>query len=323
MAFRLRILTTGLCLHAIRSTGEIAVLMPDARFKGKNTVGTHIDGTPTAPHAGHLLVDLAHLVPGFASRPNDPCARDDNGPLFEVLYRLDCEALRFSLGDPKEVGVRDVDTVRLPNASDFAPPLRLRGDVLDEGAPRPADGMLLFRTWLRGGYAAHCPPDDPAAPREYWSIDGRLKAPGAPPFVDRFAGGIMWTRDVTDEEIEGNDKSLLTLTLDRFDKTRTITVPLRPVDVDGRPTITLKLANLCAENPLEWEELRIRGVLLEDSDFKWMYRLLEPPNGFDKWGDFLQGQVLPAPRMQSQPKTGMEFITNPPGDCSPMLIRVQ
>ena len=53
---------------------------------------------------------------------------------------------------------------------------------------------------------------------------------------------------------------------------------LKPASKDN--IVRLKVANLCAENPLEWPELDLRTLKAKrDDDFKWMYRLLKPEVG--------------------------------------------
>jgi hypothetical protein len=48
--------------------------------------------------------------------------------------------------------------------------------------------------------------------------------------------------------------------------------------LEGQPVIDLKIANLCAHDPLEWSVFPERPVE-HDVDFKWLYRLLQYNDG--------------------------------------------
>ena len=333
MSFKLEVQFTGLCLHVQHrddengTRPEVAVLLPDARFRGD--AKRHPDRTPAVPHVGYLRLDLANVVPELAAtsfppdeRPRD--ARDmPDGPHFEVVYRLGDMADRLTGGQTLDFGLPDdayaksmtVDT-KLPSFDDIAPAHKVRADLFTklgganvaEDTPSP----LLLRTLLRGGKLV---PSEDGVSLDLWSIDPFLRGVpgGAPqdPIVGCFPGAVTWTRDV--------DASSLTLTFRKFDGTVTARLPLQPRNGE----IKLKIANLCADNPLEWNELELRTAAIEDSDFKWFYQLLDPTA--TSWKQFLEQRALnavtvaggakgdpppivprqlPAPRLVTQPTEG-------------------
>jgi hypothetical protein len=322
MAFFLRVHFTGLCLFVIDpDTERVAVLMPDARqpVQGDPLSGTphktHRDNAPAVPHAGYLRADLASMqlthqsMARIQSRTLDPCDPLDPGPEVEVVCRLDRHVL--DLGIPGDDAVTlDPNMGNVPNATEFAPVLQPIAGLFSATPPRE----LLFRTILHGGTLVACPGP------EKWTVDSRLNG-NAAPLVVNMPGGASWVREVTDAELAEmnrgeSDPDVLRVTLRAFDGTPKVVLPLRPVDSPHGRLIDLKLANLCAENPLEWNELEIRRVILEDADFKWMYRLLEPPQP-QSWDDLLGDQVLPAPRLVTQPRRAS---VGDPMDCGQMRV---
>jgi hypothetical protein len=73
---------------------------------------------------------------------------------------------------------------------------------------------------------------------------------------------------------------------------------------DGTLALTLKIACLCCENPLEWKELEKREVTDKDLDFKWLYRTMRPPQG-TTYGDMLgEDGELPVPILIDQDRGG-------------------
>jgi hypothetical protein len=109
-------------------------------------------------------------------------------------------------------------------------------------------------------------------------------------YTDQFAGYSVWTRQV--------DAADLTVTIRKFNGDFVAAIPLKPVPVrdqkgEVRDRITIKIANLCAHNALEWREYRRRTVVDKDVDFKWLYRLLEPTDG--NYQTRLAGAELPVP----------------------------
>jgi hypothetical protein len=73
--------------------------------------------------------------------------------------------------------------------------------------------------------------------------------------------------------------------------------------------VSVKIANLCAVNPLEWDEMEQRSTDGPDNDFKWLYQLFRPKNGIS-WDDYLKDKTLPAPK-----RIGKLVSTN--NDCMP------
>jgi hypothetical protein len=69
------------------------------------------------------------------------------------------------------------------------------------------------------------------------------------------------------------------------------------------PFIELKLANLCADNPLEWDEFAGHMIRSADVDFKWLYRLLELKPAFP--AERYLEHFLPHPKPVGADKQGM------------------
>ena len=252
-SFELRVQFSGVCLYARHPQQRtITVVMPDAR--GRDVL-KHIDQSEAEPHVGYLRFDLANLdthVQGAQSEAID-------SPAYEVVHRFDREQVELDVGGaPAPVGGEP----GVPDFDDFAPVLEVSPDVLE---PRPPETVLMRMT-LSGGTI------DPLLDDDKWTIPRPL-APNSPggtrsaPSESAFGGVVEWTR-----EVHGNG---LTIRLRRFKDGRTVTIPLRPTTLPGDvPAIAVKIANLCAKNPLEWEELPERLVTNEDADFRWLYKLL-------------------------------------------------
>lgn len=266
MAFILRVQFTGLCVHVQHPTRpEVAVLMPDARALDP-TNGMHLDFEPAVPHVGFLRFDLANLVAIGDRDAYGPRGWDAPGvsnPTFEVVRRVERKALDFGLGAATRMSVEN----DLPDQRAFAPILSPIDGLFDT----PATAALLFRTVLRGGRVEST--DDPRGIT--WQIDGRVTGAPSGTVEGTFPSLVTWTREV--------DAESLTLTLADLDGSgETSCIRLHPIPDPHRvPTISLKLSNLCGENPLEWPEYRTRDVV-EDRDFKWLYRLFRPtrPGGW-------------------------------------------
>jgi hypothetical protein len=83
---------------------------------------------------------------------------------------------------------------------------------------------------------------------------------------------VQWTI-----ELDGTPAARLT------GRAGAVIIPLVPTRTDGdRPNVTIKIANLCCENPIEWPELRdvtpATGPY-PDRDFRYNYTyLVRPPN---------------------------------------------
>ena len=289
MAFTLEVQFTGLCLHVKHPTRPaVAVLMPDGRLNGP-APGQQRDDTPNVPHVGYLRVDLANvpLADGAATLPRGhregPDGTDD-GPFFEVVYRLARQQLDFGLPPVAAGAPGGQDT---PDVAPLGTALRLLPDLFKPKVE--PDTFLLFRTVLHGGAFAVSPDVNQ---NEKWMLDGRFNEGDTAPIVRNFPGAITWTREVDDQDD-------LDLTISNFDDTAPVRLRLQPVDgPDGNRVIRLKIANLCSDNPLEWEDFQLHGVTGEDSDFKWLYWLFEPASG--TWSDLLGEFVLPAPRLMTR-----------------------
>ncbi len=69
--------------------------------------------------------------------------------------------------------------------------------------------------------------------------------------------------------------------------------------------VTMKVGNLCAFNPLDWDDLPVQKVPTTDMDFKWVYQLLRTRG----MGSVIPTNTkLPAPDLLpvSGPETGEE-----------------
>ena len=137
----------------------------------------------------------------------------------------------------------------------------------------------LVRTLLKGGTFS------PASKKEHWVFEDTLNR--GTEYGDHFPNVVLWERHI---EAEG-----LTVTLSSFDGAGKSQIGLTPSDDgSGKPSIVIKIANLCSVNPLEWPELIIHEVVRADKDFKWMYRLAEQAG--TRLSDLLQpDEQLPIP----------------------------
>jgi len=277
MAFKLEVRFSGLCLYVMHPTrDDAAVLLPDARLNGslQGAGAKHLDGTPAVPHVGYMSIDLAHL--GF-SPPKRPMFNNGvRGGQFDAIYRFDQQQLDFGLASASQK--RKVNEI--PNFKEFASSLKLRSDLFASAVASP----LLLRTMLTGGKIE---PSSDVDLKDRFMMSTRLNK-GKPSSIEQSSpGSTTWTRDV---EADG-----LTITVTDFDgQSNPLKLPLKPI-VDGADrVIRIHIANLCSENPLEWDQFKIRGLASgEDSDFKWYYRLFEPVSGtFDT---LLDKFFLPAP----------------------------
>ncbi|HKG90861.1 MAG TPA: hypothetical protein VKA84_03145 [Gemmatimonadaceae bacterium] len=296
MPFTLRVQFTGLCLHVAHEDAgrpEVAVLMPDGR-KNPGEMLLHEDTTTAVPHVGYLRVNLANVKladgatihPGPRPGPNGT----DDGPPFELVYRFSRQTMDLGLSpqrdpNPGSIGLPDVQRLA-PNV------LRLRGDLFTSNVT----SRLLFRTVLHGGSFTS---GDQGS--DTWSIDGRLISPDAPPITGQFSGDVTWSRQVDDTEEHAAEE--LTIKICDFDGKNEVLLPLCAIGPENARVIELKLANLCSDNPLEWAGYDVPPIPTEDSDFKWLYQLLEPKDG--TWSQLLNGLVLPVPRRLSQPDDGL------------------
>jgi len=283
MSFELRVEFAGLCLYAVHSDGNrAAVVLPDAR---KSATPVHADGERGEPHAGYLRFDLANLdLPGMgagelqvpAGEVADQTA-DSGDPLYEVVHRLGHKRIDFGLAaaTPAPLAVN----LALPHVNQFADQLAPVAGVF--GAAPPPNGVLA-RAVVHGGTLTGT-----SSTGKTWSLASVLHSQSlAQPHGGAFAGFALWKRQL--------DLPGLTVTVSNFDGSSPIRIPLKPIRQGSRDVISLKVANLCAHNPLEWSEFSLHEVVSHDLDFKWIYRLLAPKQGTYKTA--LAGAELPFPR---------------------------
>jgi hypothetical protein len=121
----------------------------------------------------------------------------------------------------------------------------------------PPPDVLMWTKLTGGSFTAHSAGSN-------WKING-----GRGLYQGQFANYVVWTKRIT-------GTNSLPLTITSFEKPA-MPEPI-PVTLTQRDRhIRLKISNLCAENPLEWPDLKIRAIAgTDDKDFKWLYRLLEP-----------------------------------------------
>ena len=255
-SFELRVELSGLCLFVTDGDRpKVAVLMPDARLKEGATLKA-LDNSDAKAHVGYLRFDLANLDSGAvgASLP----ASKDVTPSFEVVHLLDREEIQFGLDG--EASTLD-NKLRIPDFTRFADALELNPAHLQASPPAP----LLARTFLRGGAVTSTMVE--ARKYEIAPLD-----PANAAFSEEYGSQTWWTRTVVGHA--------LTLRLAKFDGSGVVEIPLRPtLDENGALAITIKLANLCAKNPLEWGSLEPSTIAAPDIDFKWLYTLLQKKTG--------------------------------------------
>jgi hypothetical protein len=274
MTFDLRVEFSGLCLYLMHPDGDqVGIVMPDARKRTADP--RHADGTDGVFHVGYVRFDLANFDADL------PPGDIDNGPRYEVVHRFDREALDFDFPDEQSSMSAELE---FPDFKEFAPVLRPLPGLFSEDPPK----VLLMRTVLRGGHLSGL------SEGESWRFSTELN-PSAPAYGGQFASFSTWTRRV--------DGDGLTIRLRRFGDATPTEIPLRPArSENGDAVIALKIANLCAENPLEWPDLPFRGVVGDDVDFKWLYRLLEPPG--TTYAKLLRGDQFPVPERRGRQPFG-------------------
>lgn len=280
MAFKLKVVFSGPCLYVVHPDNDtqVAVLMPDAREKSGPK--EHPDGEPTEPHVGFIRINLADVRTCGIKVP--PGTEDD--PVCEIVHRFEGDVLIF---DDIAAEKMTVKLENVPNVEECITDLRLIDGLFEKNPP---DKKLVMRTILKGGTLT-----GPEGQRE-WRIP-RLRSPATDEYKKPFATGVTWERDVV------GDSTSLMLRIVSFDGTEKSRIPLGPFDKDVIETVTIQVANLCALNPLEWDDLPKREVMGTDEDFKWIYHLLEPAEGYRK---LLKGSPLPAPRLVREGRTGDE-----------------
>jgi hypothetical protein len=286
MAFDLKIQFAGLFLYVRHDTDptRIAVLSPDARGR-TNPKRMHLDNKDRAePHVGYIRLDGANLAQRLPADRNP-----DEDPRYELIHRLDRQVLVFDDGlDPAPIQA----DLKVPEFDQFAPDVELLPGLFDPKPPRE----LLARTILTGGTLVS------DVTEEEWRLPSHLNSnPTAKMLEGNFASTVTWTR-----RVPGNST---TLRITDFAGNTEQEFFLGPVP--GRDFVFIKVANLCAHNPLEWDDLPLREVEGEDKDFKWLYRLHQPTNG-RTWKELLGTDPLPVPQRNEMPP-----VDTASNDCIP------
>lgn len=268
MAFTVEVELSGLCLYVINPDRQkVAVLMPDCRKRTHAEAPFHLDETPAEFHVGYVRIDAASAGLNVTA-PGTTTDRADE-PRYELLHRFDRQILQF-VGTPT-AGSPSVD-LKFPEFPLFAPNLDLLPGLFTTTPPE----SLLMRTVLEGGTFSS------ASTKETWRFDTQFN-PSAPQYFGQFASFATWTR-----RYEGNT---LTLRVTDFAGATEAEFVFSPVPPDA--TLHVKIANLCANNPLEWSDLNMRLVTEADRDFKWLYQLFRPISG--TYPQLLLNAFLPIP----------------------------
>jgi len=295
MPFELKVNFTGLCLYVVDSANkQVGVLMPDCRLLEEADPREHLDGTFAEPHVGYIRMNLADFMPGIPAAGNVTSYRQ--GPEYEVVHRFDRQLLSF-VGDfvpePLTTPLFDV-----PDFSAFAPGKLHLIDKLFTDYPPEA---LLMRTVVDGGTLTA------TKTNEEWMIPRRFDRT-IPPHLRHFASVVKWRRQVKGDHVK--------VRISDFKGNLQAEFPLKPPD--GIAPVSLKIANLCATNPLEWSEMDPRKVRGPDLDFKWLYHLLDPDKSTKypdplRYRSVLTDEELPVPYPIGQLSSGSD-------DCMPGQI---
>jgi hypothetical protein len=253
--FTLRIEFTGLCLYVFHpDEDKVAVVLPDCRDTGTLIKYPHDDGdTKCDPHAGYMELESAAFGCAFPSNA------------FDVVHLLEQHELYICAGTAGMLSKADVHVPSFDGQDETSKvkhfdALVLRTDVFDD-----ANTGVLARIVLRGGKFL------PVAGSKSWTIPGTLNASKVDQ-IGYFAGQVVWETD-----IDGGD---VTLCIRKFGSrlAEATRVVLKPRQEERRKVVHIKIANLCAHNPLEWDAFNPVEVT-QDVDFKWLYRLLESNSG--------------------------------------------
>lgn len=284
MSFQLEVQFAGLAVYVVDGVnGRVGVLMPDAR----RPVAPHLDETPAEPHVGYIRFNLADFDNRYPPGTDNPYRKS---PEYELIHRLNKQLVHFEGTFASEPTV--FTPLDVPDISEFAPTLELIPKVFTRTPPME----LLMRTTLSGGSLVA-----DATEEDQWKVPRRF-IEQAQPYVRQFASSVRWTRIVDSPDLVVRITDLAgTATQAEF--------TLRP-PVTGSKVI-IKMANLCAHNPLEWSELRVRKVTGRDLDFKWLYRLLHIPGKTYK--EVLRDDELPVPEYVGELSSGSD-------DCMPAKI---
>ena len=291
--FTLEVEFSGLCLFLEEDPGKqrVAVLMPDARMRADADPPVHLDGTDAEPHVGYVRINLANLVDLAQADPPIPEGAATNPfrlpPEYELLHRFDHQVLNFEADFAPEPMLLNL---AVPHFKDFAPGLELVPGLFTASPPGDA---LLMRTILDGGTLAVSQAPDPfVIPKAFGASADH---------AGFFSSAVKWTRHVLSEAV--------VVRITDFadpDGPGQAAFALRPAAAGG--TVSLKVANLCSHNPLDWRELSTRPANDVDVDFKWLYRLFQPTVG--TWTAALAATGLPVPELANPLVSGSN-------DCMP------
>jgi hypothetical protein len=291
MPFTLKVEFSGPCLYVVDTPEEkdgekfaarLGVVIPDCRLPGNGNKPSHVDEDEAEPHVGYLRIDLGDVDLRFP--------RGDLGgtPRYELVHRFTGQVLHFietpakgseqgggaagEEGDGQADGTGsdriEITGLNVPDFSQFAPGLALQDNLF-----KP-DAKILARTVLQGGTITSDTGLEWKFTREF--------NPQGKEYQGSFPSFITWTRPCTGTG--------LTVQITSLAGEPEVTIPLT---IKEGATIEMKVANLCALNPLEWGEFEKPKTPRVDADFKWLYRLFK---------DVPTGIHLPAPRLVKAPE---------------------
>jgi hypothetical protein len=265
MPFKLIVEFSGPCLYVIdtpsadgKFADRLGVVMPDCRLPPDEVKPKHLDDDPAEPHVGYLRIDLGDVDPKMFPRG------EEQNPLYELVHRFDQQILRFvevpledneaggeGQTEDEEVDERiNVSGLAVPSFDLAAPELVLEDNLFKE------DASILMRTVLEGGAVT------PGTLTEWKFVYGLN--PNSKKYEGKFASSLKWTR-------EFNGSGLI-VEITSLKGVPEVKIPL--IVEDGRE-VHMRVANLCAFNPLEWPELETPETPNVDADFKWLYHLFQ------------------------------------------------
>ena len=312
--FELRVEFAGLCLYVDHRSarsgtpvpGDVTILMPDAR---KTVDPVHADGARGDAHTGYIRFDLANVLAALSGQnarqseafaPAGEVAEGSGSPPNEVIHRFDFELLDFGLPASAKAGDgRLAGEIKVPRFDEFTDEISPIEDAVSEKPTKPS--AFLMRTTISGGRM------DAQPSGKTWGFSPVLKYERNGGYNGNFAGFVVWTRELEEDAFPNG----LIVRIRKIDGSGETVIPLKPVsmrgtdDSPGKKRITVKVANLCADNPLEWNEFRLRNVVDRDIDFKWLYRLLKSDNA-TALKERLENAELPFPREVSVQAYGDE-----------------
>lgn len=293
--FELQVTFTGLCLYLVHTSGkQIAVLQPDCR-KVLGNSPVHVDGTIGVPHIGYVTFDAAHLdLPIGALAGGEFIHRFGNRQVLDLGLPATTDSVRGKLRLPEFEQIAN----EKDSAGTFIPLLEPEPRLFstNSAADKAPPLSLLMRTVLEGGELT-------TDKEERWRFSKLLSRDRPVRYMELFRSTVTWKRSIAD--------SKLAMSVYDFTGDNRVDYPLKPLD----GVISLKVANLCAENPLEWDHLEQRSVTGDDLDFKWLYRLVRPTQA-RSYEELLLGCPLPVPQRPDEGTSGVE-------DCFGASLSVQ